>query len=105
MIDNDGSFSYSAVRPVVFSNDLQWQVYPNPSDGIFNLVYQLAQGEAMSVKIYDVNGKTVKQYTSTATGFFQKITIDMQEKGFASGLYLLEAVSDVKKQTFRLIKQ
>lgn len=105
MIDNDGSFSYSAVRPVTFSNDLQWQVYPNPSDGFFNLVYQLAQGETMSVKIYDANGKAVKQYTSTATGFFQKITIDMQEKGFASGLYLLEAVSGTKKQTFRLIKQ
>ncbi|MEO6610932.1 MAG: S8 family serine peptidase [Chitinophagaceae bacterium] len=105
MIDKDGSFSYSAIRPVVFTDDVQWQVYPNPSAGIFNLVYQLTEGETLTVKIYDGAGKTIKQYSTLATGFLQKMTVDMQEKVFASGLYLLEASSGTKKQVFRLIKQ
>ena len=105
MIDNDGSFSYSPIRPVVFTSDLTWQVYPNPSAGIFNLVYQLTDGETLSVKIYDVTGKTIKEYNSVATGFLQKTTVDLQDKVYASGMYLLEASGGLKKQTFRLIKQ
>jgi hypothetical protein len=84
---------------------VQWQVYPNPSAGIFNLVYQLTAGETVRVKIYDGAGKMIKQYSSLATGFLQKMTIDMQEKAFASGLYLLEASSGSRKQVFRLVKQ
>ena len=37
IIDNDGRFNYSAIRPVVFDDEINWQVYPNPSSGIFNL--------------------------------------------------------------------
>ena len=105
MIDNDGSFSYSPIRPVVFGNDLLWQVYPNPSAGIFNLVYQLTNGETLSVKIYDVTGKTIKEYNSVANGFLQKMTVDLQDKLYASGMYLLEVSGGLKKQTFRLIKK
>ncbi|MBK9570882.1 MAG: T9SS type A sorting domain-containing protein [Chitinophagaceae bacterium] len=105
IIDNDGSFSYSPVRPVLFANDLQWQVYPNPSAGIFYLVYQVPEGEPLTLRIFDATGKNIKQYTSIASGFLQKMAIDMQDKAFTSGIYLLEASSGLKKQAFRIIKQ
>ena len=105
IIDNDGSFSYSPVRPVLFANDLQWQVYPNPSAGIFYLVYQVPEGEPLTLRIFDATGKNIKQYTSIASGFLQKLAIDMQDKAFTSGIYLLEASSGLKKQAFRIIKQ
>jgi hypothetical protein len=105
MIDMDGSFSYSAIRPVVFSNDIKWQVNPNPSAGLFNLLVQATADEAVTVKVYDVTGRTVKQYKTVADGFVQKIQIELSAPGFASGLYLLEVVAGEKKQSFRLIKQ
>ena len=51
IIEADGSFSYSAIRPVVFTNDVQWQVYPNPSAGVFYLTYQLADRESLTVRV------------------------------------------------------
>lgn len=105
IIEADGSFSYSAIRPVVFTNDVQWQVYPNPSAGVFNLTYQLADGESLTVRVYDATGKAIKQYSSNATGFLQKMVIDLQAGGVPSGLYMLEAEAGGKKQFFKLLKQ
>jgi hypothetical protein len=105
MVDQDGRFSYSAVRPVVFDNEVSWQVYPNPSQGVFNLVYQLNDGDDMTVKLYDANGKTVRSVRLTANGFVQKYGIDLQSPQFASGLYLLEVGAGEKRQVFRLVKQ
>jgi len=105
IIEADGSFSYSAIRPVVFTNDVQWQVYPNPSAGVFYLTYQLADRESLTVRVYDATGKTIKQYSSNATGFLQKMVIDLQAGGVPSGLYMLEAETGGKKQFFKLLKQ
>ncbi len=105
IVDIDGGFSYSAVRPVVFDDEIQWQVYPNPSKGVFNLVYQSNQGETVKLKLYDANGKLVQQNILPANGFVQKHSIDLQPAKFAAGLYLLEATAGEKIQVFRLVKQ
>jgi hypothetical protein len=105
IVDNDGAFKFSPIRPVVFDEEIKWQVFPNPSSGIFNLAYQASDGEGITVKLYDVTGKTVKQYYLTANGFVQKLSIDLHEQGFANGLYLLEATAGNKRQSFRLVKQ
>lgn len=105
IVDNDGSFSYSAVRSVVFTNEITWQVFPNPSSDVFNLVYQVNEGEVMTIKVYDAGGKTVYQSVVTGTGFIQKMSINMGASVYASGLYLLEAGTREKKQSFRLVKK
>lgn len=105
IIDNDGKFSYSIIRPVVFNEEIKWQVFPNPSSGIFNLSLQADDGELLQVKVYDLNGKIVLQQKLPSDGFVQKINIDLREPQFASGLFLLEATIGGKKQSFRLIKQ
>lgn len=105
IIENDGSFKYSAIRPVVFNEEISWQVFPNPSSGIFNLTYQASDGEPMTVKVYDVTGKTVKEYHLIANGFVQKLSIDIHEPGFANGLYLLDVKAGNRKQSFKLIRQ
>ncbi len=105
VIDIDGRFTYSAVRPVVFDDEIQWVVYPNPSKGLFNLVFQANLGESVKMKLYDVNGKLVQQNAAVANGFVQKLGVDLQSSKFASGLYLLEMKAGEKTQAFRLIKQ
>jgi hypothetical protein len=103
-VDLDGRFSYSAIRPVVFSDDVKWQVYPNPSAGMFNLLYQLDAGQEMKVRVYDASGRTVYQVSNTGTGFMQKINIDLGARVFASGLYLIEAEGGDIKQSFKVFK-
>ncbi|MBL7739159.1 MAG: S8 family serine peptidase [Chitinophagaceae bacterium] len=105
IVDLDGRFTYSVVRPVVFENETPWLVYPNPSKGLFNFVYQVNEDVNGGVKLYDMNGKLVQQTKLPATGFVQKHSIDLQSPQYAPGLYMLEVTAGEKKQVFRLMKQ
>ena len=105
IIENDGSFSYSAIRPVVFNDELKWLVTPNPSSGIFNLTYQANDGEPISVKVYDINGRVVNRFDHVSNGFVQKLTINLADAKFSSGLYMLEVMTGGKTHSFKLIKQ
>ena len=104
IIYGDGSFGYSIIKPVVFSSEFQVQIYPNPSNGVFNFVYQQNEGEILSIKIYNMHGQLVKRQQSIATGFVQKIMIDIHEPRFATGLYMIAAEGN-ERQVFRIIKK
>jgi hypothetical protein len=93
------------VRPVIFDDDIQWQVYPNPSKGEYKFQYNLAKNETMNVQIYDVMGRLVKEMKLTGNGFIEQATIDLRGVKFAPGVYLLKAGSTGKKYSIRLIKQ
>jgi hypothetical protein len=103
--EQDGSTSYSAVRPVVFNSDIQWLLFPNPSTGIFNLSYQVNLGETVNLKLYDTRGSLIKQYQSLGNGFIQKLVIDIHEPGYAPGLYYLEVIAGDRTQSFKLFKK
>jgi hypothetical protein len=104
VVENDGSFHYSQIRPVVFSSGVQWQVFPNPSTGIFYLYFQQNQGEALNINVYDMAGKLVKQVPTVATGFVQKFAIDLHQSKYATGLYMI-VVGGTKKGTFKVLKK
>ena len=105
IIDNDGSYKYSAIRPVVFEEAITWEVFPNPSSGIFKLSFQVENDEAIAIKVYDISGKIIYQHISKGSGFVQQININLHDSRFANGLYLLEAEAGGRKQSFKLIKQ
>jgi Secretion system C-terminal sorting domain len=93
------------VRPVVFSDEVKWQVYPNPTNGLLSLVLQGNDGETASIKLYDASGRVIKQQTQATNGFVQKIWIDLGEKNIPAGLYLLEVTVNDRTQVFRVMKQ
>jgi hypothetical protein len=105
MINKDGSYTFSEVRPVVFDNGISWQVYPNPSSGAFNFIFQANAGEKISITVYDLGGKKIQEYSPVANGFVQKLVIDLQSSLFASGFYMIEATNGNRKQTFKIIKE
>ena len=102
---NDNTFIYSPVRPVVFNDDIQWQAYPNPSNGEYKFLYNLTQNDNMSVKIYDVNGRLVKEMKLVGNGYVEKTIIDLRSIKFPPGIYLLSAEASEKKFSIKLIKQ
>jgi hypothetical protein len=104
MMDQDGTFRYSAIRPVVFDEEISWQVYPNPSRGIFYFICQAGVGDNIDIRIHDINGRQVRQLQQQANGFVQKIQIDLSSAEYAPGIYLLETAAGGQKSTFRLIK-
>jgi hypothetical protein len=105
IIDQNGSFSYSVIRPILFSNDITWKVFPNPANSFFTLLFQLNQGERLDIRMYDASGRLLHQSNTLATGFIQKTRFDLNAGIFAKGLYLVEARAGEMKQVFRLIKQ
>jgi hypothetical protein len=105
IVDHDGQFTYSPIRSVLFDEAITWVVYPNPSNGIFNLVYQSTAGEMVYVKVHDANGKLVHQQSSTANAFVQKSIIDMSGPQFSSGMYLVEVMAGEMKRVFRILKR
>jgi Subtilase family/Secretion system C-terminal sorting domain len=105
IINKDGSYSYSAIKPIVFGSEMKWQVYPNPSTGIFNLIVQQNAGEEIFVKLYDINGRVLKQVKEQTVGFVQKIQIDLTQSIYAGGIYLLEVTGGDQKQLFKVIKK
>jgi hypothetical protein len=104
IINADGSFVYSTTRSVVFDEAVPWQVYPNPSQGNFYLVFQLNKNEKLHAKVYDANGRLVKENQLEATGFMQKLSIDLSNTTHAGGIYLLRIKAGDKEQSYKLHK-
>ncbi len=100
IVNLDGSFTYSPIRSVIFNNAVLWKVYPNPSSGSFNLIYQLGTPETLSAVVLDAKGSVVKEYHKKGNGFVQKLIIDLTIQ--SSGVYLLQIDAGGKKQTFKL---
>lgn len=104
MVDNDSTYAYSRVRPVVFEEQKEWNVYPNPSAGVFYIMYQADIGREVSLHVYDLNGHIFQSTKSLATGFLQKQKIDLSGSQFVQGKYVLEVVNGKNKQVFQMLK-
>ncbi len=100
----DGGFTYSEIRSVAFNNGNSISVYPNPSEGVFNLIYQFASGQDVSVQVHDASGKLIQTQSFIASGFPEKQVFDFSKRIYAKGLYLLSLTTDDKRQVFKLIK-
>jgi hypothetical protein len=105
IVNADGSFHYSVVRSIVFEDAVTWQVYPNPSNGVFNLVYRLNTSEKLQARVFDGNGRLVQEYATTGSGFLQKISIDLSKATYANGIYLLQITARGSNHSFKLYKQ
>jgi hypothetical protein len=103
IIEQNGTYHYSPVRFVVFAQPDNWLVYPNPSNAVFNLVYQLNIGEKLEASIYDAKGVLIKQVRQNGTGYQQKLIIDLNH--IASGTYMLQTEANGEKRFFKLNKQ
>jgi hypothetical protein len=105
IVYQNNTFIYSPVLPVVFDDDIQWKIFPNPSNGEYKFLYYLAQNEIMVVKIYDVRGRMVREMKLNGNGYVEQTTIDLRSVKFPPGVYLLSAVAGENKFNIKLIKR
>jgi len=105
IVDRDGAVKYSAVRPVVFQDEIKWQVHPNPSAGLFTLWMQASSGEEANLRVIDLGGRVIRTMHITANGFVQKIPLNLESTAIAPGYYLLDIRVGNRQEQFRLLKQ
>ena len=80
---------------------ISFTVYPNPVNDILNIGYSLAEKDIASLRIYNLEGKEMKnlQLSQWATG----VSIDLSN--FSKGTYLyVYHVNGVIEKTGKLIK-
>ncbi|MDF1574546.1 MAG: T9SS type A sorting domain-containing protein [Bacteroidales bacterium] len=87
-------FSYSAViadeRPAgVEMAPVEIKVFPNPSDGRFQLTFEYSGMEKIHAKVYDITGKLVENITEDLVIVETSVsaTVDLESPG--SGIYFI----------------
>jgi hypothetical protein len=104
MVDLDETFKYSTIRPVVINEKIDWQVYPNPSKDVINIVYQANAGDEVSVRVIDLTGRSSLKGSWAASGSAQKYQINLGSADFTPGLYMVEVMAGKKREVFRVMK-
>jgi len=75
-----------------------FMIYPNPSKGLFNLVFKEGTTK-LTFNVFDVTGKVV--YSKVTSQFSNKYQLNLNQ--LSSGIYFLEVENDTKKITKKLI--
>jgi hypothetical protein len=82
---------------------LQFTVYPNQSNGSFELSYQLKRNSSVEARLFDLNGKLIKVLFSQQQQYAGNYTIAVNETQLQTGLYLVELYSNGTKETKKII--
>ena len=80
-------------------------IFPNPTNGIFNLNFQAVAGEKIQAKLYDAKGRELRHIETTGTGFIQKFTIDIGDERIPAGVYTVRVNLGTIIKSYRVIKQ
>ncbi len=87
---------------IVSKDNFQFNIYPNPSSGIFTLdLFQSKNiGNKANVLIIDALGKTVKEFSVDPSNSYNH-TIDLST--FSEGVYFIRVYNDIFRKTERIV--
>ncbi len=96
-----GEEPFTNVKEIIQSNTVK--IYPNPSNGKFNVQLQNAMGKNISLSVFNILGEEMYRYTAKAESdlFSKLISLD----DMAAGNYLLNINMDGKTHTQVLVKE
>ncbi len=99
-IDNDGRFSFSAVKAIVWNSNQQLTLYPNPAHGRVNVAMANATGN-VSYTILDMQGKRLSTGFAPVTNGAAVLDI----RTLAPGAYVVQMNNGKLTMTTRLVVQ
>ncbi|MDY0781612.1 reprolysin-like metallopeptidase [Tenacibaculum sp. IB213877] len=78
-----------------------FNLYPNPSSGIFKLRFEVLNTERVDIKLFDIRGREIdtKQFNNVSNIFSEELNFDKVN----AGLYLLQIKNGSKQTTKKLI--
>lgn len=81
------------------SNINQLYIYPNPSNGVFNVEFENLKTEKIGIQILNALGKMVINETTNNDHYLFNIT------NYPSGIYFMKIIQNNKQHTIKLIKE
>ena len=97
-IEMNGLHTLSEVRKVTFSDAFEMKLFPNPFSDELTLWLNLPIAEPLQVRVYDVAGKSLADWSKDALAGGQEYSFSFFE-GKAAGIYFVEV--RVGNDTFR----
>ncbi|MEO5967985.1 MAG: T9SS type A sorting domain-containing protein [Ferruginibacter sp.] len=98
-LDRDGSYSYSEVVPINFSENFGITAYPNPTTDFVQLLYNGTDHQNLNYFLTDINGRRIKE------GLLKTSSTKIVLNNITSGVYILTVMKDGKIiKNFRIIK-
>ena len=78
-----------------------FNLYPNPSNGNFNLQFNAESTESAEIQLYDLTGRLVKelQFSNISLRFSESISFQNTAKGF----YVLKIKNGTKQTSRKLV--
>lgn len=88
----------ASVEDFSFGN---FKLYPNPSNGEFNLTFKVINTDKVSVKLHDFRGRLIgrKEFTNVSSDFSERLRFD----NVRTGLYLLQITNGDKQTTKKIL--
>jgi hypothetical protein len=104
-VDFDGTFAYSNVVKV--NSNAQkanaLSVYPNPFNNAYNVSFDAANAGMVELKMVDIQGKVVAEYSAPAIKGENKISLD-NLSNVSAGVYFVKVTVDGETQVLKLVK-
>ena len=107
-IDYNGNFEYyDLTQTVSIGTPDKYnvsEIYPNPSNPISKMDYQLPALSKVSVKVFDITGKEVATLVDATqqAGYY---SVQFDGTNFASGIYFYRIIAENSSQTISKTKK
>ncbi len=97
------------VSPPVVAQDMevqladQLQIFPNPTDGKFQLTLKYEGSEKVTAKVFDITGKVIEDISNELVKEESSITARVDLKNPRSGIYFLRIQMGSKLLTRKIV--
>lgn len=81
-----------------------FSVYPNPSNGTFNLTFKPASNDKIEISLYDLRGRAINQYTFDDVSASSTFNKQLEFSYIQSGMYFLVVKNGNKVTTKKIVK-
>jgi flagellar hook assembly protein FlgD len=93
----------TGVNEITFPIGLKVNIFPNPTNEITNLVFNVSESDNIILSLYNINGQLIKiidQGQKTKGTYSYQIDLST----FESGVYVLTLQTNKRKYTQKIIK-
>lgn len=98
---NDWSLEFCSESLSVQENELNnLSIYPNPNNGEFNIGFNPQSGEAITIDVYDIRGRSIYNNIYSSVGRFDEV---IKLNSAQSGVYMLTISDGTQKVTKKII--
>lgn len=107
MVDIDSRYTYSEVAELILdSKKISFHIYPNPTQDILNVEYQLFNtSRASKIAILNMAGEEVFSQKVEVSADFSAINLPVEVSGFASGVYFIKVTAEGQSVIKQFVKE